>query len=102
MSAKNYPLRQTSLSMTSEESKLRGGEWAEDQVGDVADDGLVAVARVGGELFPVGMVAEGVPASVVLVEAGEAEHVGEAGHAGADERVAEKDGMKAGGLEAGE
>src|ERR1035437_11010573 len=48
------------------------------------------------------MVAEGVPAGVVLVEAGGAEHVGEAGQAGADERVAEKDGMKASGLETGE
>src|ERR1035437_3931849 len=78
----------------SEESNLRGGEGAEDEVGDVADDGLVAVARVGGELFPVGMVAEGIPAGVVLVEAGEAAHVGGAGHAGADEGVAKEDGMR--------
>src|ERR1035437_7431386 len=50
----------------SEESNLRGGEGAEEEVGDVADE------------------------------------VGEAGQAGADEGVAKEDGMKAGGLEAGE
>ncbi len=48
--------------------------WVQDEVADVADDGLRGVARVGGELLPSGVGAEGVPRLVEGVHVGKAEH----------------------------
>ena len=80
-------------------SDLRAGQRAEDQVGDVADDGLVGVAGVGGELLPGGIGDEGGPVGLKFLGVGEGEHVGEAGHARPEEGLAEEDGMQTCSLE---
>ena len=51
------------------------------------------------KLLPRGIVAEGVPLRVEIRRIGKAEHVGQAGHALPDQRVAEKDHLKSGVLE---
>jgi hypothetical protein len=75
---------------------LRVVGGAEDGVADVGDDGLKGVTLVGGEFFPLGRVDERFPVGGALVDAGEANDVGEAGKLRADENVAVKNLPEAG------
>src|ERR1700733_12985923 len=83
--------RHTCCSSLNSALDLRAVEGAEDQVRDIGNNLLVSEARVGGELLPVGIVAEKIPFRVELGVVREAQHVGEAWHPRAHQRVAEED-----------
>src|SRR6185437_347917 len=74
---------------------LRGGK---NEVGNVADGCLEVVAGRTGELLPLRVAAEAIPACVQLGHIREGQHVGEAGHVRADQGVAIEDLTAAGPL----
>jgi len=73
-------------------SNLRVALGGEDFVGDLRDDFLVGVLGHGLELFPFIVRTESFPRRLARLVVGEDEHVGEIGHAGADEGLPEEDG----------
>lgn len=70
---------------------LRVSRGCEHQVVYVRDDGFAGVARVAGELLPVGMAEEVLPVLIHGCEVFVRQHVGEAGEVGADEVVGIED-----------
>ena len=66
----------------------------QDQVGDPAEDCLVGVFGHRLELLPARIAAEFRPVRLQLVRALEGQHVGQVGHLGADEGLAEEDRMQ--------
>src|SRR6185312_303025 len=71
-------------------SNLRIFRGSENEVGNVADDRLKVELLRGRQLFPLRIAKERCPHIVQFLEVAEADHVGEAGKARADERIAEE------------
>src|SRR3954454_21813167 len=70
---------------------LRVRRGVEDEVRDIAYDGFVVVPGGGGQLLPLGVGAEEFPFGFEVGGVGEAEHVGEVGHARTDKSVGVED-----------
>src|SRR6185437_2148560 len=69
---------------------LRKRKRAQNQIADVADDRFIREPRVRRQLLPVGIVAERRPMLVQFGKVAKAQHVSEARHACADQRVAKE------------
>src|ERR1039458_4336145 len=73
-----------------EASDLRAGQWAQNQVGDVIHDTVVAVPRVGGKLLPCRIVAEDIPLRIEFGHILEGQHVLQVRHTRANLRIAKE------------